>query len=79
MAKKEIDPEKFYTPKEAIAFVGTASTADTQRQVLLRHIRDGRVEAVNLGGEKKPRYAIQGKHLLKYRDTHIKPGEYETK
>lgn len=80
MAKQNnIEPEKFYTPKEAVEFVGTASTSDTQRQMLLRHIRDGRIEAVNTGGDKKPRYVIQGKHLIKYRDGQMKPGEYETK
>ena len=79
MAKK-IDPEKFYTPKE-IADLGilTANTTDTKRQMLLRHIRRGVLPALNLGGEKKPRYAVQGKHLISYRDTQVKPGEYETK
>jgi len=79
MAKK-IDPEKFYTPKE-IAGLGilTATTPDTKRQMLLRHIRDGRLPALNLGGDKKPRYAVQGKHLISYRDGAMKPGDYETK
>lgn len=79
MAKK-IDPEKFYTPKE-IAELGilTANTPDTKRQMLLRHIRDGRLPALNLGGDKKPRYVIQGKHLIDYKQGHLKPGEYETK
>lgn len=80
MAKqRDIEPEKFYTPKEAVGFVGKASTSGTQRQILLRHIREGRIEAVNTGGDKKPRYVILGKHLIKYRDAQVKPGEYETK
>lgn len=79
MAKK-IDPEKFYTPKE-IAELGilTASTPDTKRQVLLRHIRDGKLPALNLGGDKKPRYAVQGKHLIAYSEARMKRGSYETK
>jgi len=76
MAK--INPEKFYTPKEAVN-AGIIPADKSGTQMLLRHIREGRVEALNLGGEKKPRYAIQGKHLVKYRDTHMKPGSYETK
>ncbi len=77
---KKIDPEKFYTPKEIAALgIMTASTPDTQRQMLLRHIRDGRIQALNLGGDKKPRYAVQGKHLISYRDTQVKPSGYEKK
>lgn len=75
---KKINPEKFYTPKEIVG-LGIISAEKSGTQMLLRHIRQGKVEALNLGGEKKPRYAIQGKHLLKYRDTQMKPGSYETK
>lgn len=76
----KIDPEKFYTPKD-IARLGlmTANTPDTQRQMLLRFIRQKRIEAVNLGGAKKPRYVVQGKHLIAYRDSQMKPGDYEKK
>jgi len=75
---KKIDPEKFYTPKEIVG-LGIISAEKSGTQMLLRHIRQGKVEALNLGGEKKPRYAVQGKHLVKYRDTQMKPGQYETK
>lgn len=74
---KKINPEKFYTPKEIITLgIMSATTEDTQRQMLLRFIRQKRIEAVNLGGEKKPRYVVQGKHLIDYVNTQIKPGEY---
>ena len=80
MTKSKIDPEKFYTPKDIESLgVMTASTPDTRRQMLLRFIRQGRIEALNLGSEKKPRYAVQGKNLIKYRDGQMKPGQYETK
>ena len=76
----KINPEKFYTPKEIIKLgVMTASTPDTQRQMLLRFIREKRINAVNLGGEKKPRYVVQGKHLSEYMNTQMKPGSYEKK
>lgn len=74
---KKINPDKFYTPKEIIDFgIMTASSEDTKRQMLLRFIREKRLEAVNLGGEKKPRYVVQGKHLIDYVNTQIKPTEY---
>ena len=74
---KKINPDKFYTPKEIIDFgIMTASSEDTKRPMLLRFIREKRLEAVNLGGEKKPRYVVQGKHLIDYVNTQIKPTEY---
>lgn len=77
---KKIDPEKFYTPKEIIGLgIMTAKTVDTQHQMLLRFIRQRRIEAKNLGGDKKPRYVVQGKNLIAYRDSQMKPGSYETK
>lgn len=76
----KINPEHFYSVKEATDLdVMTASSFNTRRQMLLRMIRQKRIEAKNLGGEKKPRYVIQGKHLISYRDEQVKPGEYETK
>lgn len=77
---KKINPEKFYTPGEVVALgIMTASNEDTQKQMLLRMIRTKRITALNLGGEKKPRYVIQGKHITEYMDTQIKPGEYTKK
>lgn len=77
---KKINPEKFYTPTE-IANLGilTASTQDTKRQMLLRHIREKRIEAVNLGGNKKPRYVVQGKNLIDYHTANMKQSEIEKK
>lgn len=80
MKNIKINPEKFYTPKEIVKLgIMTASTPDTQRQMLLRFIREKRITATNLGGEKKPRYVVQGKHLSDYMTANMKPGEYETK
>lgn len=76
----KIDPEKFYTPKEIVDLgIMSANSTDTKRQMLLRFIRAGRITALNLGGDKKPRYAVQGKNLIAYRDAQIKPGEYSKK
>lgn len=78
--KKKINPEKFYTPGEVVALgIMTASNEDTQRQMLLRMIRSKRIQAINLGGDRKPRYVIQGKHLSDYMNTNMKPGDYEKK
>lgn len=74
----KIDPDKFYTPKEIVDLgIMTANTTDTKRQMLLRFIREGRINALNLGGDKKPRYAVQGKNLLEYMNTQM--NWYETK
>ena len=76
----KINPEKFYTPKEIIKLgIMTASTPDTQRQMLLRFIRTKRITAVNLGGDKKPRYVVQGKNLIEYSNAQMKPEEYSKK
>lgn len=76
----KINPDQFYSVKEALGLgVMSASSFNTQRQMLLRHIREGRIEGKNLGGDKKPRYVIQGKHLISYRDAQMKPGDYEKK
>ena len=77
---EKIKAEKFYTPKEIVDMgIMTASNNDTKRQMLLRFIRDGRINAVNLGGNKKPRYVVQGKHLTEYMTTQMKKGEYTKK
>ena len=73
----KIKLEKFYTTGDIVELeILPASTPNTQRQMLLRHIREGKVEALNLGGEKKPRYVIQGKNLIKYKDGLMRPGQY---
>lgn len=72
-----INQEKFYTPKEIIDLgIMSAKNNDTKRQMLLRYIREKRIEAVNVGGEKKPRYIVQGKSLSEYMNTQMKPGSY---
>ena len=74
---KKIDLEKFYTPNEIVELgIMTANSADTKKQMLLRFIREGRIEAKNLGGGNKPRYVVQGKHLVEYLNTQMKPGSY---
>lgn len=74
----KINPEKFYTPTEIAKMenILSANSADTRRQMLLRHIRDKKVVAVNLGGDRKPRYVIQGKHLVSYIQANMEPAEY---
>ena len=74
---KDIEPDKFYTPK-ALVVLGlmTASNKDTKRQMLLRFIRENRIDSLNVGTEKQPRYVVQGKHLIKYMDAQMKKGEY---
>lgn len=78
---RKIDPEKFYTSAEICKDrdVMTANNANTRRQMLFRFIREKRIEAINLGGKKKPRYVVQGKHLVSYMDRQMKPGNYEVK
>lgn len=76
----KINPEKFYSSKEIIALgFMSAGSFNTQRQMLLRHIREGRIKGKNLGGERMPRYVVQGKDLQRYRDAQMKRGQYETK
>lgn len=77
----KVKPEKFYTPKEIVegGIIKVGSNTDTQRQMLLRFIRDGKITAVNLGGDRKPRYVVQGKHLTEYLDTQMKPKQYVKK
>lgn len=77
---KKINPKKFYTPKEVLSLgIMTASNEDTQKQMLLRAIRQKKVVALNLGTDKRPRYVLQGKHITEYANRQIKPGQYEKK
>lgn len=77
---KQIKSEKFYTPKEVVELgLMSAKSLDTKRQMLLRFIRQGRIPATNLGGDKKPRYVILGKDLIAYANRQIKRGAYQTK
>lgn len=86
-SNSKIDPEKFYRPKEvgALGILPVASsagrpfTANTRHQVLLRFIRQARFNAINVGTEKQPRYVVQGKHLIAYKNTQMKKGEYQKK
>ncbi len=76
----KIAPDQFYTPKEIETFgIMSAGSVDTRRQMLLRFIREGRIPAKNLASDAKPRYVVQGKHLIEYMDRQVKPGQYRTK
>ena len=74
---QKINPEKFYTSKDIVEMnILTASNSNTKRQMLLRFIREGRITAINLGGDNKPRYIVQGKHLIEYMNSQLKPKQY---
>lgn len=65
--KNKIKESEFYTPKEIIKLgIMTAKNDDTRKQMLLRFIRDGRIKAINLGTDKRPRYVVLGSYLLEY-------------
>lgn len=78
---KKINPEEFYTPIEIAKREDllTAGNPNTRRQMLLRHIREKKVIAKNLGGNGKPRYVIQGKHLIDYINESMGPESYTKK
>lgn len=77
---KQIKEEKFYTPNEVVELgIMKANTIDTKKQMLLRFIRQGRIESKNVGGKNKPRYLIQGKDLIQYMNRQVKKGSYITK
>lgn len=78
---QKINSEKFYTPKEIaeMNIITGAAKPEDRRQMLLRFIRQKKITALNLGGAKKPRYVVQGKHLTEYMNAQMKPGDYETK
>ena len=78
--KKKVNLEKFYTPNEIVELgVMTAPTTDGQKQMLLRYIRDKKIVAVNVGGDRKPRYLVRGKDLVEYMNAQLKTGQYITK
>lgn len=80
MNKPKIQPEKFYSATDVVNLgIMSASNKHTQRQMLLRHIRNGRIKAANVGTEEMPRYVVQGKELSRYAESRIKPGSYRTK
>jgi len=80
MKQPKIQPEKFYSATECVDLgVMSARNKDTQRQMLLRHIRNGRIKGTNVGTDARPRYVVQGKELSRYLDARMRRGEYETK
>lgn len=63
-----INIEEFYTPNEIVrtSDVIKGVNEDTRRQIILRHIRDGKIKAKNVGTPLKPRYMIRGIHLQEF-------------
>ena len=72
---KKIEDEKFYTPNDMLK----NSKAFPSRQMVLRHIRKGTIKATNFGSEKKPRYVVQGKHIVEYMNGAMSPSDYTKK
>lgn len=80
MKNKKVNLEKFYTPNEIVGLgVMNANTKDSQKQMLLRFIREKRIKVVNVGGDSSPRYLVQGKDLSEYFKAQLNPKEYITK
>lgn len=78
--KKKIDLEKFYTPNEVVELgIMKAPETDSKKQMLLRYIREKKINAVNVGGDRKPRYLVRGKDLVEYMNAQLKPAQYITK
>lgn len=76
----KIKEEEFYTANEIVKMgIMKASSDNTRKQMLLRFIRDGRIVAKNVGGEKSPRYIVKGKTLIEYMNTQVKPKQYTKK
>lgn len=42
------------------------STLDARKQIVMKLIRTGKLKALNLGSELKPRYAVRGSDLIKF-------------
>lgn len=69
----KIQDEKFYKPNEIVKFGLTkAKTESTQRQMILRKIKEKKLNAINVGSELKPRYVVQGRHIKDYLDRQVK-------
>lgn len=69
----KVNLEKFYTTEEIIEnnlFPYRGKTEeinkDSYRQLILRAIRDGQLEAINTMSSGVPRYKISGQALLNY-------------
>lgn len=78
----KIKEDDFYTPTEVSEMLKSRATnPDTKKQMILRHIRNGKLKATNLGGEKKPRYVVRGKDIIDYKNRQITAGSghYRTK
>lgn len=39
---------------------------DSKKQMVMRLIREGKLKALNLGSELKPRYVVKGSDLIKF-------------
>jgi hypothetical protein len=67
-----VNPENIYPLKAVVELeVLTAPSKDAQWQLLQRHIRQGKLKAVNVGSEGRPRYVVHGKDLVTYLKEYI--------
>lgn len=65
-----ITTDEFYTPNEIVRMgVLKGPNLDTRKQMILRHIREGKLPAKNVGTEAKPRYVVRGLDLKEYLKT----------
>lgn len=44
----------------------SATSRDSNWQILQRHIRENKLKAVNVGSELRPRYIVYGRDLIEY-------------
>lgn len=68
MTKTKINPDSIY-PIKAVVELGVLPKENTPQsnwEVMLRHIREGKVTAQNVGSAERPRYIILGKDLIEY-------------
>ena len=62
-----VDAETLYPLKTILDLnVLTATSRDSNWQILQRHIRENKLRAVNVGSELRPRYIVYGRDLIDY-------------
>ena len=63
----KIDKNYYYTPNQIVEMgIMKAKTVNSQRQMLLRYIREGKLPSRNIGQANNPLYLIHGSDLDKF-------------
>ena len=61
-----VKEDSLYPLRDVLDLNVLSASRDSNWQILQRHIRDGKLKAVNVGSDLRPRYIVYGRDLIEY-------------